>query len=84
MCGFSAHYAVVLPLRRILASQEGFVTRVKIASSRWFRGIGRRLVPAANLLLESSAGAPKRLRLFPEQTEGGQAAAVRKGCERGE
>jgi len=27
---------------------------------------------ADNLLLESSAGAPKRLRLFPEQTEGGQ------------
>ena len=38
---------------------------------------------AANLLLESSAGAPKRLRLFPEQPEGGQTAAVRKGCERG-
>ena len=38
---------------------------------------------AANLLLESSAGAPKRLRLFPEQTEGGQATAVRKGYERG-
>ena len=38
---------------------------------------------AANLLLEFSAGAYKRLRLFPEQTEGGQAAAVRKDCERG-
>ena len=25
----------------------------------------------------------ERLRLFPEQPEGGQAAAVRKGCERG-
>ena len=36
-------------------------------------GIGQRLVSAANLLLEISAGAPKRLRLFPEQTEGGQA-----------
>ena len=23
MCGFSAHYAVVLPLRHILASQRG-------------------------------------------------------------
>ena len=38
---------------------------------------------ADNLLLGSSAGAPKRLRLFPEQTEGGQATAVRKECERG-
>ena len=27
--------------------------------------------------------ARERLRLFPEQPEGGQAAAVRKGCERG-
>ena len=27
---------------------------------------------AANLLLVFSAGAPKRLRLFPEQTDGGQ------------
>ena len=79
MCGKTAHYAVVLPS----ASQRGFVTRVKIPSSRWFKGIGRRLVSAANLLLEISAGAPKRLRLFPEQPEGGQAAAVRKGCERG-
>ena len=31
---------------------------------------------AANLLLEISAGASKRLRLFPEQPEGGQATAV--------
>ena len=46
-------------------------------------GIGQRLVSAANLRIEISAGADKRLRLFPEQTEGGQAAAVRKGCERG-
>ena len=30
-------------------------------------------VSAANLPIEISAGAPKRLRLFPEQTEGGQA-----------
>ena len=29
-------------------------------------------VSAANLRIESSAGAPKRLRLFPEQPEGGQ------------
>ena len=53
MCGFSAHYAVVPPS----ATQRGFVTRVKIPSSRWFKGIGRRLVPAANLHIESSAGA---------------------------
>ena len=46
-------------------------------------GIGQRLVSAANLRIEISAGASKRLRLFPEQPEGGQAAAVRKGCERG-
>ena len=46
-------------------------------------GIGQRLVSAANLPIGSSAGADKRLRLFPEQPEGGQAAAVRKGCERG-
>ena len=45
--------------------------------------IGQRLVSAANLRIEISAGAPKRLRLFPEQTEGGQATAVRKECERG-
>ena len=38
---------------------------------------------AANLRIEISAGASKRLRLFPEQPEGGQAAAVRKGCEWG-
>ena len=38
---------------------------------------------AANLLLESSAGAYKRMRLFPEQPEGGQETAVRKDCERG-
>ena len=34
-------------------------------------GIGQRPVSAANLLLECSAGAPKRLRLFPEQPERG-------------
>ena len=36
-------------------------------------GIGQRLVSAANLPIGSSAGADKRLRLFPEQPEGGQA-----------
>ena len=35
-------------------------------------GSGQRLVSAANLPIEISAGAPKRLRLFPEQPEGGQ------------
>ena len=53
MCGKTAHYAVVLPS----ATQRGFVTMVKIPSSRWFRGIGRRLVPADNLHILFSAGA---------------------------
>ena len=57
MCGKTAHYAVVLPSATHLSVAEDFVTRVKIPSSRWFKGIGRRLVPAANLHIESSAGA---------------------------
>ena len=58
MCGKTAHYAVVLPSATLrCAAGGGFVTRVKIPSSRWFKGIGRRLVPAANLHIEISAGA---------------------------
>ena len=64
-------------------SEEEQVRGAKMQPLAVVDRIGQRLVSAANLLLEISAGAPKRLRLFPEQTEGGQEAAVRKGCERG-
>ena len=58
-------------------SEEEYVRGAKMQPLTVVDRSGQRLVSAANLHIEISAGASKRLRLFHEQTEGGQAAAVR-------
>ena len=63
-------------------SEEEHVRGAKMQPLTLVDRIGQRLCPLPIFVL-SFQQSRERLRLFPEQTEGGQATAVRKGCERG-